>query len=199
MPKTGDPIVSVLDIGVLKGSVHVIERDYTRMSLGQKVEISTDAYPGRTFPGTVARIAPQLKESSRTARVEIEAPNADSLLKPGMFIRVSVVYGEHKDATLAPSAAVTRRENQSVIFTVDTEKQIVHLVPVKVGVTDADSVEILSPKVSGLVVTMGHHLLSEGAAITLPGQKVEGGAKAAKAEKAGDGGQKSGAGRGATK
>ncbi|HRU06643.1 MAG TPA: efflux RND transporter periplasmic adaptor subunit, partial [Candidatus Brocadiia bacterium] len=194
MLKTGDPIVSILDIGVLKGIVHVIERDYTRMRLGQKVEITTDAYPGKIFPGTVARIAPQLKESSRTARVEIEAPNADGLLKPGMFIRVSVVYGEHENATLAPAAAVTRRENQMVIFTVDADKQIVHMVPVKVGVTNADVAEILSPKVSGLVVTMGHHLLSEGAAVTLPGQKAEGGSKTKPRGKAEDDGKKQGAG-----
>jgi len=196
MLKTGDPIVSILDITSLKGVIQVIERDYTRMRIGQRVEITTDAYPDQTFEGIVARIAPQLKESSRTARVEVEAPNADKRLKPGMFIRVSVVYGEHKDATLAPSAAVTKRENQTIVFAVNEEKRTVSMTPVQVGVTSAETVEILSPKLSGLVVTMGHHLLSDGAAVTLPGQKTAAEEKGAKKPKRAEAENKAGSGRG---
>ena len=84
---TNAPIVSILDIHSLTAVIHVIERDYSKVRVGQKVIVTTDAFPGSTFTGKIVRIAPLLKETSRQARVEIEVPNRDRLLKPGMFIR----------------------------------------------------------------------------------------------------------------
>ena len=58
MLRANDPIVSVIDISTLTAVVYVIERDYSQISVGQEALVTTEALPGKTFTGTVKRLAP---------------------------------------------------------------------------------------------------------------------------------------------
>ena len=164
------PIVSILDIGKLIAVIHVIERDYPRIQLELEAVLSTDAFPGRTFAGKVIRIAPFLKEKSRQARVEIEIPNAQKLLKPGMFVRVQIQFDEHENATVVPVAALVKRNGIQGVFLADLQEQKARFVPVTVGIVNSVHAEVLDPPITGSVVTLGHHLLEDGALIILPGK-----------------------------
>lgn len=164
------PIASVLDIGKLIAAIHVIERDYPRIQLGLEAVISTDAFPGRTFAGKVIRIAPILKEKSREARVEVEIPNAQKLLKPGMFVRVQIQFDEHENVTVVPLTALVKRNGTQGVFLVDFQEQKARFVPVTVGIVNSVQAEVLNPPITGSVVTLGHHLLEDGALIILPGK-----------------------------
>lgn len=164
------PIASVLDIEKLIAAIHVIERDYPKIQLGLEAIISTDAFPGRTFTGKVIRIAPFLKEKSREARVEIEIPNAQKLLKPGMFVRVQIQFDEHENATVVPVAALVKRNGIQGVFLFDLKKQKVRFVSVTVGIVNSVQAEVLNPPITGSVVTLGHHLLEDGSLIILPGK-----------------------------
>lgn len=164
------PMASVLDIGKLIAAIHVIERDYPKIQLGLEAVISTDAFPGRTFAGKVIRIAPILKEKSREARVEIEIPNAQKLLKPGMFVRVQIQFDEHENATVVPIAALVKRNGIQGVFLVDFQEQKARFIPVTVGIVNSVQAEVLNPPITGSVVTLGHHLLEDGALIILPGK-----------------------------
>jgi len=170
------PIVSVLDIEKLIACIHVIERDYPKVQPGLEAVISTDAFPGRTFTGKVIRIAPILKETSREARVELEVPNAQKLLKPGMFVRVQIQFDEHKNATVVPVAALIKRNGTQGIFLADLQEQKARLVPVTIGIVNGVQAEVLNPPITGAVVTLGHHLLEDGSSIILPDRKPDGGA-----------------------
>lgn len=90
MLRANDPIVSILDIQSVIAVLTVIERDYPRILPGQSASVTTDAYPGETFPGRILRKAPLIREESRQARVELEIPNPDLRLSPGMFIRAEI-------------------------------------------------------------------------------------------------------------
>jgi RND family efflux transporter MFP subunit len=164
------PIVSILDIGKLIAAIHVIERDYPKIKKGFKAAISTDAFPGRTFYGRVARIAPLFKENSREARVEIEIPNTDQLLKPGMFVRAEIEFEKHTDATVVPFEALVKRNSIQGVFLVDRDKKTARFTPVTTGIINNGITEILEPQISGDVVVLGHHLLEDGGAILLPDQ-----------------------------
>jgi len=61
-------IVSILDTHILEAVIYVIERDYPQVRVGQAARITTDAFPGKSFPGKIVRVAPLLKETSRQAR-----------------------------------------------------------------------------------------------------------------------------------
>jgi RND family efflux transporter MFP subunit len=162
------PIVSVLENDPLTAVVYVIERDYPKVSIGQQAVISTDAYPGRTFTGRITRIAPMLKESSRQARLEVEVPNPDLVLKPGMFVRARVEFARHENATLVLLPALVKRDNKDGIFIADTKNLKARFVPVTTGIINGEIVEIKEPEISGRVITMGNHLLENGSDITLP-------------------------------
>ncbi len=166
------PIVSVLDIGMLIAVVHVIERDYARIELGLRAEISTDAFPGRGFHGTVLRIAPLLQEKSRHARVEIEIPNETLHLRPGMFVRAGIEIERHADALVIPIAAIAKRNDREGVFLLDSEKKTVSFVPVEMGIVSGSMAQVLSPELEGWVVTLGHHLLEDGANVILPEEKL---------------------------
>ena len=168
------PIVSLLDIGSVIAAIHVIERDYAGMQTGMKAVASTDAFPDRTFTGKVVRIAPLLKEKSRQARVEVEIPNEEENLKPGMFVRVLIEFGQRDSATVVPSRALIKRDGAEGVFLADTKATIARFIPVVTGIVNGGHTEILSPKISGAVVTLGHHLLEDGSTLILPSGSPEG-------------------------
>ncbi|GAK52993.1 efflux transporter, RND family, MFP subunit [Candidatus Moduliflexus flocculans] len=170
--KANDQIVSVVDIRSIICVINVIERDYFRIKPGQQASVTTDAFPGQIFDGRVARIAPILKETSRQAAIEIDIPNPNELLKPGMFARVQLQFDEIPNATVVPVAALVRRNEQQGVFVVDEQQMSAKFVPVTVGVTNAEVAQILAPPLSGIVVTLGQHLLEDGSSLTLPQQQT---------------------------
>ena len=171
MLKANDPIVSILDINSLTGVIHVIERDYSKVRTGQEAIVTTDAFPGVTFTGRIIRVAPLLKETSRQARVEIEIPNPKGILKPGMFVRVKIEFAKKENATVVPLNALVKRNRQQGVFLADVRNMKAHFVPVTVGIINRELAEVVKPSLSGLVVTLGHHLLEDGSPIILPNMK----------------------------
>ena len=168
MLKANDPIVSIVDLSSVIAVIYVIERDFPQIGSGKVLSITTDAYPDREFTGEIVRRSPVLKTESRQARVEIEIPNPDRLLAPGMFVRVRIQFAEHENANVVPATALVRRDSKQGAFVVDTKAMKVRFVPVTTGIVEGDLVEIVSPQLDGQVVTLGQHLLEDGAAITLP-------------------------------
>lgn len=169
MLRANDPIVSIVDLSSVIAVIYVIERDFPQINSGKVLSITTDAYPNREFTGKIVRRSPVLKAESRQARVEIEIPNPDRLLAPGMFARVRIQFAEHDDATVVPATSLVRRDGKQGVFVVDAKAMKVHFVPVKTGIVEGDLVEIVDPpQLDGLVVTLGQHLLEDGAEITLP-------------------------------
>jgi len=166
--QVNQPIVSILENDTLTAVVYVVEKDYPKIKLNQQAIITTDAYPGKTFSGIIVRIAPLLLESSRQARVELEIPNTDLLLKPGMFIRAKIEFASNDNATLIPLAALVRRNGTQGIFIIDRENLKAGFVPVTVGIINDELVEVLEPDISGFVATLGNHLLEDGTDVTLP-------------------------------
>ncbi len=95
-----------------------------------------------------------------------------------MFVRAQVEFATHASATLVPFSAVVRRAGREGVFVVaasaasDPPAQEAaaqaRFVPVTVGIASGETVEIVAPEVSGSVVTLGNHLLEDGARILLP-------------------------------
>jgi len=146
--QTNEPIVSILQNNPLTAVVYVIERDYPKVTIGQQAVVTTDAYPGRTFDGAITRIAPLLKESSRQARVEVEVPNPDLLLKPGMFVRSRVEFARHENATLIPLPALVKRDDKEGIFIADVQNHKARFIPVTIGIINGELIEITDPEIS---------------------------------------------------
>jgi len=164
-----EPMVSVLDIGTLIAVIHVIEKDYPKVSVGQAASITAEAFPGKVFFGRIVRVAPLLKETSRQARVEIEIPNTDTLLKPGMFVRAEIEFDRRENAVVIPVNALVSRGAEQGVFLADPEERKARFVPVTPGIVNGVDAEVLAPPLSGSVVIVGQHLLQDGSEILLPG------------------------------
>lgn len=169
MLRANDPVVSVVDTELLQAVIFVIERDFPDVSPGLPVTLRTDAWPDDLFSGDVARVAPALDEQSRHARVEIEVPNPEGKLAPGMFVRAGIRFAEHPNVQVVPRSALVRRNGRQGVFLADLDAAVGRFVEVSSGISSADDVEIQTPELEGLVITLGHHLLEDGATITLPG------------------------------
>jgi RND family efflux transporter MFP subunit len=143
MVNTNTAIASVVDISRLKLVVNVVEKDLRMVTAGDVGTVEVDAYPGEKFNGRIARVAPVLDPSTRTAPIEIEIPNPGYRLKPGMYARISLTVEERKNALLAPKSAVIDFENKRGVWE-PTEENRARFVPVTLGIEGTDSIEIVA-------------------------------------------------------
>lgn len=112
-----------VDTGKVYAEFNIIERDVPKVSLGQKVEVFVDAYPNKSFSGTVDRIAPIIEGKSRTETIKIELDNKEGLLKPGMFTRALIATYEKKDALVVPSSSLKKKESEYFVYAIIKEEK----------------------------------------------------------------------------
>ena len=169
------PVLSILEIDPLLAVIHVSDKDYFKVRVDQKTLISSDAVPGETVEGRIARIAPLLQEASREARIEVEFANPEEVLKPGMFINARIEFEVHTDATVVPVSCIVRRNDREGVFIADLEHHTARFVPVTTGIISGDVAEILEPDpLEGQVVVLGQHLLVPDSPIILSENSQEG-------------------------
>lgn len=150
-----------------KPSSELVEKDYAKITPGLKAFLSVDAYPGQTFEGQVARIAPILDPNTRTAETEIEIPNPDLLLKPGMFTRVRIHFGTHTNVVLVASRAIVKRDGKQGVFVPDASYKTAHFKETSLVLSNGDVTEVDGLEADTEVIIMGQHLLSDGDPILL--------------------------------
>jgi len=168
------PLLLIVELNPIVGVVFVTEGDYARMEPGQPVALATDAYPGETFAGRIDRIAPIFRTTSRQARVELTVDNPGHRLKPGMFIRASVVLERVPEATIVPEQALTLRNDRQGVFVVSDDGRAVAWREVRVGIREGGRVQVAGEGLAGRVVTLGQQLLNDGSAITIPAAAAPG-------------------------
>lgn len=138
------PLITLVNIETVRVLVNVSEMDYRNLELGQRAVLRVDALPGQTFEGRVHRKAPVLDPTTRTAVLEIEVPNTEFLLKPGMHARATVVSSHSRDAITIPTASLVDRDGRSVVYIFDQVQGIVKEQAVQTGAILSDFVEILA-------------------------------------------------------
>ncbi len=113
----GDVLFRIADHDVVWVLVDVAERDLSLIEVGQKASVRLRAYPDRVFNGKVALIYPHLMAETRTARIRIELPNPDQVLRPDMYADVEISTGtEAPIVTVSSSAVIDSGERQIVLL-----------------------------------------------------------------------------------
>ncbi len=161
---SGDPLVRLVQLDPLRAVFSATQADHAGLSIGQAVVLSTDAYPGSRFPGEIDRLAPSFSETSRQARVEVDVTNADGRLRPGMFVRLNADLETLDAAVSIPRTAITRRDDEDVVFLLPPGGEAVQRLAVELGMAAGDRVQVLSPPLppGGEVVVLGQQLLKDG-------------------------------------
>ncbi len=114
--KTGDHLVDVADLSNVWVRAEVYENELSLCHPGQKVTVTTAAYPGRVFAGTITLIDPFLNETQRTARVRIDLPNDDFALRPAMYVDAVLATESAPEALTIPISAVLPTGRHSLVF-----------------------------------------------------------------------------------
>ncbi len=154
-------ILNLHEVDTVRTLIEVVERDVPLVKIGQKAEVRAEAYPNRTFEGTVTRVVHALNRQTRTMTVEVDLPNQDHLLKGGMFARVELMVGKHEQAVQIPSDALTRLDELQYVYVVKDGKAL--QITVEVGDRVGNRIEITK----GLtgeeqVIVSGKDLVSNG-------------------------------------
>jgi RND family efflux transporter MFP subunit len=170
---TVNTLLTVMDLSQVKVLVNVPERDIGNVHVGDQLSLALDAYPDRTFHGRVSKFSPALDASSRTLQVEIDIPNTDLALKPGMFARVTLVLERHPQALAVPSESLLVNELGSFVFAIGPAQDgapTVRRVTVRTGIEDGGQVEILAGLgANDQVVRTGKELLHDGGRVRVAG------------------------------
>jgi len=163
-----EPIVSVAELDPLRAVIYAIERDYPYLQIDQSATLTTDAYPGVEFKGKVARIAQLMQDTTRQAAVQLEIPNPELKLKPGMFVRVQLEFKSKENAVVVPRNALVKRDGKLGVFALDTRNAKAKFVPVETGITTGERIEIVSPELREPVITLGNHMLTDNVPVLVP-------------------------------
>ena len=152
--KAGDTLCIVYDLSYLEMSINVDELQISSISVGQKVQITADAVPDKTYVGTVTRVSMKGASNGGTTTypVTIRIDDTDGL-RPGMNANAEIVVAQAKNALVVPNAAVVRgsyvlvTKDSPSAANADTAMEAPEgfvYVPVKTGVSDDDYTQIVS-------------------------------------------------------
>jgi Cu(I)/Ag(I) efflux system membrane fusion protein len=113
----GEMLYQVADLSQVWVIADVFEQDLGSVKTGAKARVSINAYPDKTFTGTVTYIYPTLKAETRTVPVRVELANPGGLLKPGMFAQMEMqVSGKGQVVTVPVSAVIDSGTRQIVLI-----------------------------------------------------------------------------------
>lgn len=174
MVSANTPLLRIVELDPITAVFSVTERDYGQLRAGQSAEVSTDAYPGERFHGTIERVSPVFRETTRQARVELRVDNPRLRLKPGMFARATVVLDRAEDATVVPEQALTKRDGQTGVFVVDPKGSTALWRPVEPGIVEGQRLQVSGEGLLGQVVVLGQQLLEDGSHIRVATNETDG-------------------------
>ena len=159
-------VVTVMQVNPLKVNVGISEQYYPLLKRGMKAEIIADVYKREKFSGTVSRVFPTVNAATRSFNTEVELPNRNDMLKPGMFVRVSMDLGE-VETFVVPSNTVMQQEGTNQRFVFLDKDNVADRIEVTLGQRFDDKIEIVSSEIKE-----GDKLVCEGQAKLINGDKI---------------------------
>lgn len=166
--KEGQDLINIEDIGSLRADFRLPESYLGRLNKGLAIEVTSDALPGERFKAVLDAVDPLVDQGGRAISARARLDNAAGKLRPGMFVRVRLLFGERKAVLMVPEQAVVPGAQPAVFRVVDGKAS---LVKVRLGVRRAAQVEILEGLAEGdVVVTAGQLKLREGVPVRAIGE-----------------------------
>ncbi len=162
------PLVVVSRMDLVRVFVDIPELEASLVNSGEGADsaiVHVQALGGREFEAKVTRTSWALDPSNRSLRTEIDIPNPDGVLRPGMYATVTILLEKRKDAIALPITAIIR--NGSGTFCCSVESGKIERRPINLGLRFGDEVEVLSGLDMGTVVVLAR------AESLVQGQSVE--------------------------
>ena len=170
MVSPGVPIVSVLPMDRLKFLLDIPERYLSDIKQSQ-IELTVDAWPGRTFACQIEKVYPEINTRTRTFTMETSAPNpvqedGSYSLRPGMYATAKIVLQRKENAIVVPADSLIRLSGKHYAFIV--EGGIAGRVEVAVGIWSGNEMEIKEGLKAGqMLVVSGQDKLTDKTAVEI--------------------------------
>ena len=174
----GAPVVTLTDLTTLYVNFTLPSQRSSEIKVGQKVDVTADAFPGRKFTATITTIEPQISASTRTIKVQATMPNSDEALLPGMFVNAAVVLPDDAPVVVLPETAVDYTLYGDSVYVIRADgtaadgKPLMKAfrTPVKTGLRWDDKVAVLSGLNAGdQVIAAGQIKVQDGSAVAVTG------------------------------
>jgi len=172
----GARIVTLTDLSMLYVNFTLPSQMRSQISVGQRVNVTADAYPGRAFGADITTIEPQVSADTRTMTIQAMMKNPDDALLPGMFVNAAVVLPPQPEVMVLPETAVeyTLYGDSVYVIREDGKDAAGHSIlkavrtPVKTGERIGGKVEILQGLEPGeRVIAAGQVKVQNGAPVTI--------------------------------
>ncbi|MBS9461412.1 efflux RND transporter periplasmic adaptor subunit [Flagellimonas sp. 389] len=171
--KKGQPIAKVSNLSTVWAEFDAYESQLSQFRKGQKINITTNAYPNKTFDGQISFIDPMLNNSTRTVTIRATLRNQKDLFKPGMFVTGKIESGlaDIKTTLFVPSSAIMWTGERSLVYVkVNEDEPIFEMREVLLGARNGENIEVTQGLDSGEeIVTNGTFTVD--AAAQLQGKK----------------------------
>ncbi len=115
---SGTTIVTLQQIDPVFVDFHLPQKNLAEVKVGQKVMLSLDAFPGKTFEGELSAINPKVDSDTRNVMIEARFANSDKLLAPGMFADVTLDVGTKARYLTLPQTAVVYNPYGATVYIV---------------------------------------------------------------------------------
>ena len=166
--KEGADLVNLEAIDPLKVDFRVPETYLRQIQVGQALQLTLDALPGKIYNGKVVAVNPLIDTAGRSVVIRAQVGNQDTTLRPGMFARVRLITKESADAMVLPEQALVPQGSEQYVFKVQDGKAA--RVKIETGQRRDSKVEVLSGLAPGdLVVTAGQLKIREGSTVRVVG------------------------------
>jgi membrane fusion protein (multidrug efflux system) len=150
-PNSTRKVLKLADCRQVLCEVELGERLYTQIKAGQEVLLLADALPGRRFTGKVHAVGVEIDEKNRTFVVKVAVDNQDLALKPGMFVRASVLTGGQAASLWLPPQALKDEQGDQAEVTVIQDRRATPR-KVRLGRREPGRVQVLDGVSAGELV-----------------------------------------------
>jgi membrane fusion protein (multidrug efflux system) len=164
----GFQVARIAPTNTLIADIELVGPELAHVRPGQRARVRHFAWEGRSFDGTVLRLSPSVDPTTHTFRAEVAVANDDGLLRPGMFVEVTLVVEQREEVPVVPREAVTERGGRRVVFVLDGQR--VAQREVILGLGDDDVVEVRQGVSAGdRIVVRGLETLTDGTRVRVSG------------------------------
>jgi len=166
----GTAVMTVVSLKSVYFQAQLPETQLENVREGQPVDVTVDAYPGRSFHGKVTQVYPTGSTSSRTFNVRVDVDNTSRALKPAMFARGKVIVQRRRGVVVSKDALVASNAEGTAfqVFVASGGGTTAARRAVKIGITNDTTAEILSGVREGdNVITQGQDGLKDGSPIRI--------------------------------
>ena len=165
---SGQPILVLTQIYTLKALIAIPENYYPLVKKGMQVNLSSEIYPGETFPATIEVVYPTVDPASHTFQAKLRIPNSGLKLRPGMYVKTRMSLGMAR-AMVVPYQAVLKLTGSNDRYVFVDDGGVARRVFVKLGQRFDEDIEIISDELQegDRLVTVGQAKLVDGSKLNV--------------------------------